>query len=515
MPLKTKKAVTDTKAAESPVTSYVRYFLTATMLGLPLIVTNGFFNITETKYIYFLVCAVGLIISFLLKHKQDIKPQISGEIKNGDFSILDYTITAFGAFILVSTVLSRYPADAWLGLYARYQGALTVIIYILIYFIVSRFYSSRQNFLLFAVIAFCIVSILGVLNCFDIDFIGFYHKLAPNYKTSYISTIGNINFYSSYFCLTFPLVICGFCQAKKKVSSILYSAALIIGSFGMMVTASESFIMGFTVALAVIPFFFFKSKEKLSRFLLSVVIIILSAQVYFIIHSTAPKTNVVISDSIAFFLKPYISLPVACVCLVAYLLVKKTPENTEALKKIYIAALILIVAAIGMCFLLANTVGLGSWNKYFRFTYEWGTFRGKIWDYCLDLFKEYNFKELLFGTGPETLQHLTAKGRLFEGKSVDQAHNIYLQYLMTTGICGLLAYVSVLISTAVIVIKHLRKNALAVGIFASLIACWIQGTVNIAQPFTTPIMYIYIACIGGMLCLEKRNKNGIRTAEKT
>ena len=69
---------------------------------------------------------------------------------------------------------------------------------------------------------------------------------------------------------------------------------------------------------------------------------------------------------------------------------------------------------------------------------------------------------------------------------------------MTTGAFGLTAYLSVIGTTVYTVIKKLRSSTLAVALLTGLISYWMQATVNIAQPFTTPIIYIYIACIAGM-----------------
>jgi len=252
----------DKNPNESCIIKWVRHFLTAVMFGLPLIVTNGFFNITETKYIYYIVCAALLIVpslSYIFKNFREVKE--SGNIPNRKegFTTIDWAVTSFGISVLFSALFSSYPADAWLGISARYQGAVTVTVYILVYYLISRNYSLRQNYLFFAVAAFCIVSILGVLNCFDIDILGFYNNLRSDYKTIFVSSIGNINFYSAYFCLLFPLVICGYSLTKKKVSRVVYSFSLIVGTFGMMVTASESFAVGFCLSMLIIPLFFFSA----------------------------------------------------------------------------------------------------------------------------------------------------------------------------------------------------------------------------------------------------------------
>ena len=495
------------KTEESCLSVWVRNFLTAIMLGLPLIVTNAYFNITETKYVYYIVCAVFLIVPCLSYVFKDLKKaKEKGEIPNRKegFTTIDWTVTAFGVSVLASALFSSHPADAFLGLTARYQGAVTVAVYILVYYIVSRNYSLRQNYLFFAVAAFCIVSILGVLNCFDIDPLGFYNNLRSDYKTIFVSTIGNINFYSAYFCLLFPLVICGYSLTKKKVSRVVYSFALVTGTFGMMVTASESFAVGFCISMLIIPLFFFSDRKKILYFLQSVAIITVASQLFNFVYDKAEATNITLSKAITVFLRPEISVTVLILSIVLYIVIHLFPDKLKLFEKMYIALLILLVLAGATLFALSNTVGLGRLDSYLRLTGDWGTYRGTIWRFCLRAYREFSVKDLLFGIGPECLQHLNFESAVFGNKAIDQAHNEYVQYIMTTGIFGIVSYAGIIFATALTVIKKLRYSTLAVGLFAGLTAYWIQAAVNLAQPFTTPIMYLYIAAIGGMWIQEKR-----------
>ena len=179
------------------------------------------------------------------------------------------------------------------------------------------------------------------------------------------------------------------------------------------------------------------------------------------------------------------------------------------MRKGYITLLIVALISVGIAFALSNTVGLGGLDSYFRITDGWGTNRGLIWKQCLEAYSDFSFSEKLFGIGPESLYHIVEMVDIFEGRSIDQAHNEYLQYLITTGAFGLLSYLSVIASVIFVVIKNLRTNTLAVGVFAALVSYWMQASVNIAQPFTTPIMYLYIAIIGGIYFLQRNNEENI------
>lgn len=218
-----------------------------------------------------------------------------------------------------------------------------------------------------------------------------------------------------------------------------------------------------------------------------------------LIYNLTYSGNIAVSRLLKILVNPYVSAAIILCCVIAYVIVSKFPDKIKILKVIYPAFLIVFVLTVVICFILANTVGLPRFNGAFKITSEWGTYRGKIWRFCAKTYLyDYSLKEKLFGTGLETLSKVTASAKLFDRKSLDQAHNEYLQYLMTTGIVGLSAYVGVIVSIIYTVIKKLKSSTLALALLSGLIAYWMQATVNIAQPFTTPIVYIYIACIAGM-----------------
>ena len=497
--------------------SAVIVYLVLMMFGLPLIVTDGYFNITETKSVYFYIVSIALIVATAFFSSKKAEAQKTKNLpetplfERMELSLIDKAMVLFGAFVFLAALFSS-NADVWLGVASRYQGFLTILVYIIVYFIVSRNFTAAQSFLLFSILAFSAVSIIGVLNCFDVDILDIYSGMHSKYKVAFLSTIGNINFYSSYMCLLMPLVVSGFCLSEGKISRTVYTSALVIGSLGMMVTSSESFVVGFASSMAIMPFFFYSRPHRFKRYLVSAIIIVLSAQAYMLFYRLHGEGNIEISKLLSIIMNPFVSGTVVLLCLVFYLVAVKAPGAIRIVKKVYPVLLVMLVFAIGLCFVLANTVGLGKFNEFFRITSEWGTFRGKIWRYCIKSFLDFNIKDMLFGVGPETLSSVTASAKLFEGKNLDQAHNEYLQYLMTTGILGLSAYLGVIGTTIYTVIKKLKESTFAVALLAALVSYWMQATVNIAQPFTTPIMYIYIACIAGMARNAQMQSQGQRAS---
>ncbi len=495
---KAKTVKKETSAGFSPV----QFYLSLVMLGLPLIVTKCYTNITETKSIYFLSLSLLLVVPMGIYY---IFQMVKKKIPEPKFTLVDSAVGFFGIIYILSAVLSEYQSDVWFGQKSRYQGAVIVLIYVLVYFTVSRNYSPSQGFLLCSLTAFSLVSLFGVLNCFDVDVLGFYGALPMKYKQAYISTIGNVNFYSSYMCLLFPLIVCGFCQTKNRTSQTVYIIALIAGTFGIMVTSSESFVVGFVLSLLIVPLFICYDNEMLKKFFLGVISIILSAQVFLLAYNSAEKTNIEISRLLGIITSPAVSLSLLIVCGLLYILFTKKDETVPLFRKIYTVFFIGVISALALCFLLSNTVGIGALDSIFKITDSWGTYRGEIWKQCIEVYRDFSFKEKLFGIGPESLYRVVESSEVHGQRILDQAHNEYLQYLLTTGIFGVLSYLFIIVAVSVSVVKKLRKNTLSVGLFAGLVSYWVQASVNIAQPFTTPIMYIFIAVIGGMLLSEQKS----------
>lgn len=241
-------------------------------------------------------------------------------------------------------------------------------------------------------------------------------------------------------------------------------------------------------------------------------IICISTQFYLFLYNTAEKKNVALSQLLEIFTSPVASGIIIIYSLTIIFLLYKKPEILPLYKKFYIFLLIIGAVIVLVVAILSNTIGLGELDKFLKITDSWGNYRGGIWKQLLDLYKDFSLKEKLFGIGPESLYKIAKPLEVHGNKNLDQAHNEYLQYLMTTGLFGALSYLFVIIAVIVSVIKNLKRNALAVALLAGLVSFWTQAAFNIAQPFTTPIMYVFIAVIGAMVYIE-RNKDKI-TSEK-
>ncbi|MDE7390686.1 MAG: O-antigen ligase family protein, partial [Lachnospiraceae bacterium] len=186
-----------------------------------------------------------------------------------------------------------------------------------------------------------------------------------------------------------------------------------------------------------------------------------------------------------------------------YLLVLKEGDN-EFPKQVRIIA----ACFVAVCFLavllpfvyfsfIDKETDLGKLGKYLRLNDQWGTHRGYAWIRSIILFKDNGIKNMLIGSGPDTFgQIIKEKYRQDmikrHGSVFDSAHHEYLNYLVTIGITGLVAYVTAMISVVVRGFKHCKKS-LPLLIIVFVIICYnAQSMFNIAQPITTPFLFVFL-----------------------
>ena len=70
----------------------------------------------------------------------------------------------------------------------------------------------------------------------------------------------------------------------------------------------------------------------------------------------------------------------------------------------------------------------------------------------------------------------------------DSAHNEYLQYLITIGIVGLAAYLTLLFTSIVEMIRASKKRPVMMALAFALVCYGAQAAVNISVPIVAPIM---------------------------
>lgn len=491
----------------------INYYLVLFFTVFPLIFTNKFSNIRHDKLNFFLLLSCTVIfvelIAFIIAYYEKRRTGILTEKKW--YQQLNFTDFAFGALIvlyILSTIFSKYPIESVTGTQGRNNGLLLFIVYFLIYIVISRFYVFKEYvFAVFACVCFA-VFLLGILNFFYIDPLGMYAGYGKQVTNDFTSTIGNKNLMSAFCCLTAPAFLLLFMNTKNNILKYLYLAVSALGFASMLCSDSESGFLGFAPITALILLYYSRNVSMLKKFFTAISSMLLCAKLLRVFAYAvgdvkkdlgAMQTLFIYDNKIlfAFALAVFISAGL-------YLLERK--GNVHELPRvvpwiligIYTAVLIMLITLFINYTFIDTDSKLDGIMTFFRFNEKWGTHRGYMWIKSFEIFKNSGIKNALFGCGPDTFFSAFSPyfGELYErfgNSSTNCAHNEYLNYLITTGVLGLSAYVAVFVSAVIKAVKTAPKNYLSL-VFITPVVCYLfQSVVNIATPVVTPMLFVFLA----------------------
>lgn len=487
----------------SPRQKVVGAYLTLMFGVFPVFCTDGFFNIRHDRYYFFLVLSGLLLLFWGIT-------LLAGDRKNaiGKLRVTDWAMLGFLGVCIVSTLFSEYPADALWGTAGRNNGLLLMAVYVGIYFMVSRY--GRPGPVVFSALGIvcAFVSLLAVLNFFCLDPLKMLEPLTRADKLVFFSTIGNKNLLSGYLCITLPVLTVLFVEDSRLWLRRLALICLFPGFAALMVSDSDSGILGLGLFAAVYLIWYIRRPEKLKRFFLVMTVMLLSAR---LLQPMIALPGKGMSQLQRLFVEsiPGIGILLMSGAMTAFLywLDKKRPglilpkTVQTAVLFLFGAVLLAVIGAIAFLTVRSDIALRGMWN-HLRLGDTWGTNRGFMWRRTIEIFGGFSLWRKLFGSGPDTFYYMFkpyfSELTKYWTSSTNAAHNEYLNYLITLGIFGLSAYCTALVSGATHCFRRMKHHPIGTVYFAAVISYGAQALVSIAQPITTPLFLLFLALCAGM-----------------
>ena len=473
-------------------------YLCAMFLGHPLIFTSFYFNITETKQAYFLI-ASGVYLLLLLFARIALPPDFGTARPHIRLHPAVLLLFAFYVISVTGSLISSYRGEAFFGENNRYQGLLTLFCYAGVVFALSRrtldLRWPERAFLLGA----CLVSLLGMLNHFSLDPFGFYTNLRASDLGRFLSTIGNADFYASYIGMAFAVSLGFFFRAKSGRENALALVSLIFISFGTLVAGSDSAALASLAIAALAPLMVLSDAAALRRLVLGWGVFFLCAFVFGLLSGVLPSSTY-LSAFVTVLDRPFVSLPLSAVAFALWFALRYVKQDRlSRAKRPYAYTLAGAVLLCLVTLVLLNTVfrslPLGRLERYLHFSASWGTDRGKIWTFVLQVYERMPFVQKLFGASSGGLFHADSVKPIFSDAALDTAHNEYLQYLVTNGVLGLVCYLGAVFLALREGFHRSAREPVYRGLTLAVIAYVVQAAVNIAQPMTTPILFVLLGVL--------------------
>lgn len=484
----------------------------------PLFFRNYYFDILTVKYIFYygtiismavVMLVVSIVFLFLDKSRYDwatiksLKRQFS--IKS--FRKSDWAMIAFLIAVAISTFQSDYFYESFWGNEGRFMGMFLILLYGVSFFIIGHCLKFKQWFLDVFLFAGMIACIIGIMQFFKYDPIGFKRGLTASDFPSFTSTIGNINTYSSYVALISGMGTVLFAIEKNRFRRAWYLFTVIISIFALITGISDNAYLTLLALFGLLPLYLFNNLKGLKRYMVLVAILFTEFQFIDLISQKYPEHvlkinglfNVIVGyDKLAHFV-----VVLWGICIVLYVLDACVSKDSIMKKDnnlgrwIWLGLLIIIVMA--GCYILydANIAGnadkYGSLKKYLVINDDWGTHRWYIWRIGMESYARFPLIHKIFGYGPDTFGIITVNNFYEEmisryNEKFDSAHNEYLQYLITIGIVGLAAYLTLLFTSIGEMIRASKKRPVMMALTFALVCYGAQAAVNISVPIVAPIM---------------------------
>lgn len=475
--------------------------LTAVLCIFPLYI-DRFSNLGLTKF------SGGFTLILLFAAALGACLLIGGKVPAGRFAKRDAGVLWLGAFALtglVSTVASIAPVSSLWGLGGYYGGYALVVITALAYLCVRAFAGGNDvNFLFFGVgVTASIVTVLYVLNIFNIDLIGTYRDTAVVERAQFFSTLGQKDFNAGFFAIVLPIVFYAWLTARGKAQNIAYGIPMVFGGLALAVVDAEALTLGVVAAAMVLVCHKnFDTRMVRRGALIGLAFFAWAAWMH---HMRATVYTQGGRSLLSHFGDWQLAVPGMVFCAAVWALLYWRARRGKAERSLYLVGRVMTavcVAAVAVLFLLANLwegfPSLGKLDNFLVFNGDWGTYRGTAWRAAWGTWSDAPLWRLVLGYGPGTMHRamvawagddLTDRMNTFYA-----AHNEYLEQLLTTGILGLAAWVG-------FVAVHLRRGFRAwnrpgaAPVLLALCSYLVQAVVSIRVSMLFPLVMVLFALL--------------------
>lgn len=520
---KQKKAGRKNKAVnQTERTDLTGIYITLLFILFLLAIHHGYTDILTVKTNIFYILTgsyLFLMCIYFLTRESHTEKKFWDSRSVSDFFALGFLVTA-----VISWLCNGNKKEQFFGTYGRNMGLLAVICCVLLYLTVRATLQFKQYIINGILAAGMVVCCLAVINHLGFDPLSAYVGFEAD--TKFLSTLGNRNTLAAYIALLLPFGMTLFMVSKQWKSKIYYGIFCFIGFLGMTAADSDSAYLVTGVTFLVLLLLAKEVEEGF--YLITLVAIDSVAELLFVLlrkirgkesclylHGGLPEMLLDVRINLALLVITLILL------LTGYMLWKQKKDAKVFWKwfRIVILSVTAVLVAGLVIFMIYVNVAwtkheakeqLGALYSYLYFSNAWGTKRLRIWRAALEIYMRMSIPKKLIGVGPagfyfasqtylsaEELAVFTKQGQLID------AHNEYLQYLVTYGIAGAILFIGFLFTTVRYLFKVGKEKPYVLAFAMSGVGFLVQAVVNNAHIYIDPLAVVLLAM--GMCYAYQKN----------
>ena len=449
-----QKIGTQTRKESIQSILYAYLFLICT--ALPLYMKNGYYELGEAKFLFYRNLTLGTITVLL----PFIMFQIPRSTKWREEDDLKMPLCLYAFSIILSFVFSVNHQESLWGTDGWRMGFLTELL-ILLFFILFRYcflWSTKivESSLLGALLVFT----LGLLNRF-----GIYPIASLQVDHSFISTLGNINWYCGFLAIFLPvgmgLLVCSSITVAEQ---IFLSIFCLIGLLTAMTQGGESILLSLAAVYAVLFMEGIRNHNHWRGFLFLIILLGAACEIISILQRMFPGQYTYEQDACFVILVTrhagMIICAIAVFLLTADMLCSEigVKWRGKALGNLFLRTLPYILTIVPIGILLMQMSG--------KLADDFGNGRGLIWRISTLMYHDMSPFHKLVGIGPDAYDsyaNSVAAVRLeiqkeFGNSRLTNAHGDLLTILLTGGLAGVLSYIWMIFVSAKIMIQRLMMQ---------------------------------------------------------
>ncbi len=465
------------------------------LLGvLPLYMADGYYRLGDVKYTLFwnttvLCMGVWLVLEVFCTLYKVLFQKQRIEINGICLGMVDIFVLAYGGCVLLSAICSDYDS-AWTGYADWHMGAVSQLLFVGIYFFVSRYYGYDRLSLYGGEAAFLAVVLIGFLNRLEFDPVGTFQVLTENdWEYSHmISTTGNINWFCGYCSVSLALPISGYLYSRRKEKAFILSVVSVLGLILLVIQGSDSGLVLAAVAIGCCLLAGIKRTDFFQKGLLLLVGtslgVRLMGQMIELLHAwKATPVDSWIYEKLLW--NGWFVL--AGIAAFGYWGCNQLRNRVgEATLGCFIRGFLAVVI------LTAVTLAFFVVLKWRSENFDgWGSGRGVLWKLAWEGFLQADFGEKLIGAGPDCYaEYLISIGKTpiitDEGRWANaifaNAHNEWFNQLVNVGLMGVSCYAGIFIAA----LRRYRGMMLGVLVLALY---GVHSLVSFQQVLNAPLLF--------------------------
>ena len=485
---------TDSKALTSFI---ILIYMLLMFIVYPFYMKTGYVNIGEYKFYFFLYSSIGAVLLLLLTGLTELIKSFNS------FTITDVFILGFIISSTISYLASDYRSISFLGADGWYLGFLFILIISIVYILISRLWNYESMMIYISLAVSAVVFLIGFLDRFSIYLIPLNER-----NPSFISTLGNINWFMGYYSVFVPLGAGLFLfetnkNDRKKYQLILLGLFVFIAFITGFAQGSESVFLVFFGIINVSIYLCYKKQITFNSVFLLGIIWAASGQIVRILRVFL-KFNYDTDNLCGYFTGSNFTL-MLLVILLSVNFVFSIKEIKYANKKVIITFYVLEIIGIIIWVILGviktNTELIsGLNNSVFYFNEKFGNNRGEAYKVTFIAFNKMPLIKKIIGVGPDcysewvySIKDLNYELRtLWPNDILVNAHNELLTMLINEGFLGVFCYFGIFIS---FIVNSLKKssNHIILCISLSIICYLVHNMISFMQVLNTPYIFMLMA----------------------